>query len=313
MDETVYRHARLDRDRLAAFNARGDAPGLIRFAGHLGALLVTGFLLSRSLGTLWVAPATLLYGAVLIFLFAPLHETIHRTAFKTRWLNDTVGWVCGAVLVLPPEYFRAFHFAHHRWTQDPAQDPELAAPKPTSLAMWLLHVSGLRYWRAQLTGLVRRARGRTPEPFLAGRVGLSVVQEAQMVLWTYVAIGGLSVVTGSTLALTYWVIPALVAQPLLRLYLLAEHTGCPFVPDMLANTRTTLTNAIVRFFAWNMPYHTEHHAFPSVPFHRLPALHRELRADLKVVGQGYIAVSREIARAAAAGKQQWQIETGGSS
>jgi fatty acid desaturase len=312
MDETVYRHARLDRDRLAAFNARGDAPGLVRLAGHVGALLLSGVLLYRALGTLWVVPATLLHGAVLVFLFAPLHETIHRTAFRSRWLNDIVGWLCGAVLVLPPEYFRAFHFAHHRWTQDPAQDPELAASKPTSLATWLLHVSGLRYWRAQLTGLVRRARGRTPEPFLVGRAGQRVVQEARLLLTLYIAIAGLSVVTGSTLALTYWVIPALVGQPLLRLYLLAEHTGCPFVSDMLANTRTTLTNAIVRFFAWNMPYHTEHHAFPSVPFHRLPALHRELRADLKVVGSGYIAVSREIARAVIAGKQQWKAETGGS-
>jgi fatty acid desaturase len=311
MDETVYRHARLDRDSLAAFNARGDAPGLVRLAGHVGALLLTGFLLYRALGSLWVVPATLLYGAVLVFLFAPLHETIHRTAFKSRWLNDMVGWLCGAVLVLPPEYFRAFHFAHHRWTQDPAQDPELATPKPASLGAWLLHVSGLLYWRAQISGLVRHARGRTPEPFLAGRAGLRIVQEAQLLLCTYAAIGGLSVITGSTLALTYWVIPVLVGQPLLRLYLLAEHTGCPLVPDMLANTRTTLTNGIVRFFAWNMPYHTEHHAFPSVPFHRLPALHRELRADLKVVASGYIAVSREIARAAIARKRQWHAETGG--
>jgi fatty acid desaturase len=311
MDETVYRHARFDRERLAAFNARSDAPGVIRFVGHGAALLLTGFLLYRALGSLWVVPATLLHGAVLVFLFAPLHETIHRTAFRSRWLNDAVGWICGAVLVLPPEYFRAFHFTHHRWTQDPAQDPELATPKPASLGAWLLCVSGLPYWRAQVTGLVMHARGRTPEPFLAGRAGLRVVQEAQLLLCTYVAIAGLSVITESTLALTYWVIPALVGQPLLRLYLLAEHTGCPLVPDMLANTRTTLTNAVVRFFAWNMPYHTEHHAFPSVPFHRLPALHRELRADLKVVAPGYIAVSSEIARAAMSPKENENAEPGG--
>jgi len=65
---------------------------------------------------------------------------------------------------------------------------------------------------------------------------------------------------------------------------------------MLANTRTTLTNAIVRFFAWNMPFHAEHHAYPSVPFHALPAVHRELRRDLKVVAPGYLAVQREILR-----------------
>jgi fatty acid desaturase len=45
-----------------------------------------------------------------------------------------------------------------------------------------------------------------------------------------------------------------------------------------------------------MPYHAEHHAFPSVPFHALPSLHRELRADIKVIAPGYIAVNREIFR-----------------
>ena len=63
---------------------------------------------------------------------------------------------------------------------------------------------------------------------------------------------------------------------------------------MLANSRTTSSNAVVRFFAWNMPYHAEHHAFPSVPFHALPELHRDLRADLKVIASGYIAVNRQI-------------------
>jgi fatty acid desaturase len=92
----------------------------------------------------------------------------------------------------------------------------------------------------------------------------------------------------------YWAAPVLIGQPLLRLYLLAEHMGCPLVSDMLRNTRTTLSNAAVRRLAWNMPYHAEHHAFPAVPFHALPAVHRILRDDLVVVAPGYIAVQREI-------------------
>ncbi|MEO1613431.1 MAG: fatty acid desaturase, partial [Pseudomonadota bacterium] len=59
--------------------------------------------------------------------------------------------------------------------------------------------------------------------------------------------------------------------PALRFYLLAEHGRCPMAADMFANTRTTLTNVVVRTLAWNMPYHTEHHVFPAVPFHKLPA------------------------------------------
>ncbi len=58
------------------------------------------------------------HGVALIFLFPPLHETIHRTAFHSRALNDVVAFVIGVLIVLPRECFRAFHFAHHRFTQE---------------------------------------------------------------------------------------------------------------------------------------------------------------------------------------------------
>ncbi|MEM9098892.1 MAG: fatty acid desaturase, partial [Pseudomonadota bacterium] len=44
----------------------------------------------------------------------------------------------------------------------------------------------------------------------------------------------------------------------------------------LENTRSTRTNAVMRWMCWNMQYHTAHHAFPSVPFHRLKELNREM-------------------------------------
>ena len=36
-----------------------------------------------------------------------------------------------------------------------------------------------------------------------------------------------------------------------------------------------------------MPYHAEHHAFPNVPFHRLPELHARARPHLAQVERGY--------------------------
>jgi fatty acid desaturase len=297
MDEVVYHQARIDRAKLRALAVRSDRRGLLQLAGHGAALAGTACLLGYALGSWWAVPAIVLHGIVLTFLFAPLHEAVHRTAFGSRWLNDAVAWVCGALLALPPDYFRYFHFAHHRHTQDPAHDPELASPKPTTFGGWLLHVSGLPYWRAQVGGLIRRALGRTPEPFLPPRAAARVVREARLLLAIYAGIAAVAAVSGSTAPLIYWIIPALAGQPFLRLFLLAEHTGCPLSADMLANTRTTLTTGIVRFFTWNMPFHAEHHAFPALPFHALPAAHREVRLDLKVIAPGYLAVNRDILRA----------------
>jgi len=90
-----------------------------------------------------------------------------------------------------------------------------------------------------------------------------------------------------------WLIPLLLGFPFLRIYLLAEHAGCAFVPNMLANTRTTLTNRLVCFIAWNMPYHIEHHVFPTVPFHRLPHFHKRIREYSYHVENGYLAFARQ--------------------
>jgi fatty acid desaturase len=282
---------------LRIWSRRSDAPGLMHLAGHVTALLLTGVAVWLTRNTLWIWPAMWLHGIVLIFLFTPLHETIHRTAFKSRALNEAVAFVVGALLVLPREYFRAFHFAHHRFTQDPARDPELGSPKPANLRQWLWHISGMPYWIAQTRSTVKHAFADAPEAFYKDeRQRRAVIVEARVVLSIYALVLIASTLTGSTAALIYWVVPALLGQPALRLYLMAEHGLCPATPDMLENTRTTYTNALTRALAWNMPYHAEHHAYPAVPFHRLPVVNRAIAPRLKSTSSGYLALQREILR-----------------
>ena len=52
----------------------------------------------------------------------------------------------------------------------------------------------------------------------------------------------------------------------------------------------------MRWLMWNMSWHTAHHAFPGVPFHALPALHREIETGLgrPVIVRGYLEAQAEI-------------------
>ncbi|MGH6920758.1 MAG: fatty acid desaturase, partial [Geminicoccaceae bacterium] len=179
-------------------------------------------------------------------------------------------------------------------TQDPARDPELAEPQPGSLWAYVRHVSGLPYWCSRAASLARHASGRVDEPFITARLRPGIVREARLYLAVYACTLIVSIATGSAAVLIFWLIPALLGQPFLRCYLLAEHTGCPLVADMLRNTRTTRSLAVVRRLAWNMPYHAEHHAYPWVPFHALPAAHRLLEHEIAIQASGYVAVNRAI-------------------
>jgi fatty acid desaturase len=95
----------------------------------------------------------------------------------------------------------------------------------------------------------------------------------------------------------FWTLPQLLGQPFLRAYVLAEHTGCSLDRNGLTNTRTTLTNGLVRVLMWNMPYHAEHHLYPSIPFHRLADAHALLRARLGFVQRGYARWNIGLVRA----------------
>jgi fatty acid desaturase len=284
-----------ERRALRALARRSDRRGFYQLAGHLGALVLTGTMVLHATGA-WLLPAMLVHGIVLVFLFAALHETVHRTAFRSHRINDGVALALGLSLVLPPTWFRSFHFAHHRYTQDPERDPELGVAKPASPVAWAWHVSGLPFWRDRLLGIVRQALGVVREPYVPANLRPEVVREARLYLSAYALVGLLATATWSPLPLLLWIGPALLGQPFLRLYLLPEHSGCPLIPDMFRNTRTTLTNRLIRRLAWNMPYHAEHHAYPALPFHALPAAHELLSERLGVTGDGYVRVNLEILR-----------------
>ena len=68
--------------------------------------------------------------------------------------------------------------------------------------------------------------------------------------------------------------------------------------------RLPYTNAFVHFFAWNMPYHAEHHAYPAVPFHALPRLNRLLASHIVHVEQGYLASARKVLQHVQAGQAE---------
>ncbi len=287
---------RLDKQTLKALLARADRPGERRLAGHLGLLAASSVAIWIGLDQWWLPAALLAQGVLLIALFAPLHECIHDTAFRSRWKNRVVGWLCGLILLLPPNYFRAFHMAHHAHTQDPARDPELGFAKPKSWAAALRDFSGYIYWKSQVLVIFKAAFGLLRSDFITQRAAPAIKREARVVLAVYLGLLAASLLAQTTVLLWFWVIPVLLGQPFLRAYLLAEHWDCPLVANMRLNTRTTLTNGPVRFLAWNMPYHAEHHSYPSVPFHALPRLHALMRDELGVVSPGYIAVHRAFWR-----------------
>jgi fatty acid desaturase len=241
-------------------------------------------------------PAMLLHGITVVTMFAPMHECVHRTAFVSRTANTAIGWIAGVLGFYNASYYRYFHAWHHRYTQDPLRDPELMFPRAADRPAYLREVTGLTFWYRRTIDYPALAIGRTRGlPFVpaSARCGIAVSMSLQLLIYLAAAA---SIVMGYTAALYFWFLPTFLAMPLLRAYLITEHTGCSQDNDGLSNTRTTLALSPIRLLMWNMPYHAEHHLFPSIPFHQLPAVHLKIRDRLKHVAPGYIATNRAILR-----------------
>jgi fatty acid desaturase len=279
----------LSNQQLRALQGRSDRHGGARLAIHVALLAGAGGLVAVASG--WtVLPAVFALGLVQVALFAPAHETMHQTAFASRRANAVVGWLTSCPSLLNWHFYTAYHLAHHRHTRMPGLDPELGTGSPASIGDYIVRVLGVPFWTLRLQVAADCWRGDlSAYPYVSAVAAAKIVRSGRAM--TVLMVGGAVVaagVFGWATPLLFWIGPQLLGQPALRAYLLAEHTGCTRDRNGLTNTRTTLTCAPVRLLMWEMPYHAEHHLFPSIPFHRLADAHALIRDRLGFVQPGYV-------------------------
>lgn len=283
---------------LRELSVRSNFPGIVRAFSHYGAIVAFGtliWLVSSIYGSLWAIPLIVVQGYFVAFLFMVVHETAHKTAFRSRALNLVFGHLSSFTIGLPYEYYCLFHWDHHRYTQDPARDPELlVGPMPASDTQLAIAYSGLRQVAFRLGLMLRHGlTGNATAPWIPQAKRHIVVKEARLYLLGYAVLLLASFALHTTILLWVWIAPLVVGQIFLRPYLYAEHTGCDRTRSAFQNTRTTYTGIFTKWFAWNMPYHVEHHAYPSIPFHALPNLNRIVADQIVYQGRSYRAVTRE--------------------
>ncbi len=300
MEAIFSRREVLTAKELGALNQRSDIRGWLQLASHLGAIGVAIYLHALAMGSWWVLGTGLVLGVLLNFLYAAQHELSHATVFATRGLNVFWGRVIGFLMLFPRDFDQIMHFAHHRWTQDWERDGELVR-EPYTLRSYLLWLFGITYWRNRLFGIIRRARGIVVEPFIRPDQEAKVIVESRIHVALYGLIIGASLVLGNWWWLTFWILPLILTKPVHQLQNTIEHLGLSHEDNILENTRSTRTNAVMRWLCWQMPYHTAHHTFPSVPFWKLRDLNDRIEAQTGDVWRmGWIEFQIEVIRKLAA-------------
>jgi fatty acid desaturase len=234
-----------------------------------------------------------------------MHDGVHYRLFRNRRLND---WTAEVILAWPnlisARSYRRNHFAHHRYLNT-AQDPDWARRQGDAswvfpqhwyrLALLMLRdLSGLGaiYYLKLAVMLLSKDAGAS-RGFLVARYGFYVAVIA-MFAW----FGALH------LLLMYWIVPLFTWMVMIfRVRSIAEHSAIEGRANAYAQTRSTRASVLEHVFVApkNVNYHIEHHFYPSVPFYRLPELHRVLmsRSEFKEsvhLTRSYLGVLRECVR-----------------
>ena len=272
------------RKRMKELMRRSDQPALRDTAIWIGLALLgagTGIALWD---TWWAVPCFLVYGVLYGSASdSRWHEAGHGTAFKTRWIDSAVYNFASFCMMREPTVWRWQHTRHHTDTLIVGRDPEIVVMRPARLARILLNFFGLIDVPMSLRAMVIHASG-----CLTGEEAVFVPETERPKVYRtarlWVAIYAVTIATA--IVFTSWLPVVLIGGPRVYgafmhvVYGLTQHAGMgENVLDHRLNTRTVTMGPINRFLYWNMNYHVEHHMFPMVPYHQLPALHEEIKAD----------------------------------
>jgi fatty acid desaturase len=213
-----------------------------------------------------------------------MHEATHYRAAPTRWLNEVIGEILALPVLIKMQDYRKTHFAHHRnvntgddpdWVRK-LGDRDFAFPKSAlEIGVMLLPFAlGIKFFI-----LINKLKLQSKRYAQSG-LRPSILTIARSI--TILIIASMSIVLGFwDMLIFYWIIPLLTSSMVFfHIRSVAEHFAID--SDHAFNQTRTVISPF--WEAWllaphGINYHLEHHLYPSVPFYRLPEVHRRAMAN----------------------------------
>ena len=280
----------IDKKTLKELSKRSDLAGWRHIIIYIVSMVFLGLLCTYYWGTwlfilFYFAYCTLWGGADAIW-----HECGHRTAFKTRKLNNFFYFIASFLNNFEPIRWRWSHSLHHSYTAsvDPHDfEVEESIFSKYSLFTFLIRFIPGYYFlilhKSLHLEIIKHALGIETkvmrECIPLEKKQLCIISSRIFVaLWILIIFSSYWV--GSLLPIFLFLIPKFFIS-LNVLWGLTQHMGLKEdTKDHRESTRSVRLNPVFSFIYWKMEYHIEHHMFPMVPSYNLPKLHEVIKDQL---------------------------------
>ena len=219
------------------------------------------------------------------------HECGHRTAFKSRKLNDFFYHIGSFMNSFEAVRFKWSHSIHHNYTgsidpHDFEVDGSIFWKPKKLLNFFIIFIPGiglLNLNKSIQKEILQHALGiktKVMKECIPDHKKQSCIFISRIYVLLWISITIFSMIINSVLPIFLFLIPKFFAT-LNIIWGLTQHIGLQDkVKDHRLSTRSIRLNPILSFIYWNMEYHIEHHMFPSVPSYNLPKLHEAIKHQL---------------------------------
>ena len=290
VDSSIWFSPKIDRKRLKELSKRSDLPGLIHFVIYFASLIFFGYLSYVFWGTWFFLLFFFLYSTIYTFAVANGHETVHRTAFKTRWINEVFCYISFFQLHSEPLGFRWSHTFHHSNTlqTEGEYDHEIEVSRPTDLLKFFLKfipLTDLFYiHQSSFVNTTKLALGiMNPGSKITAPKDQQkkITRNARVILFIWFLIIIVSFYFNTWWPIIFYFLPTFVGRPLHFAVNVTQHLAAKVdIKDHRLSSYTIILNSILSFYYWHMEYHIEHHLFPMVPSYNLKKLRKEIENEL---------------------------------
>jgi len=216
--------------------------------------------------------------AIVLLMHEGMHDALLPKPLWNRWLS----FCFGSLALISFSAYQVMHVRHHFYLGDRRDPDDYNNYSSSAGVVWAMHY--LRLLAGSLLYLFCI-------PWLSFKFGTPVqrrrvVQEYVILACVYGLL--LSVVPISALWWG-WIMPLVVAGFMINTRGFTQH-GITDAQDPFLASRSIFPNRLTAFFLLNENLHLEHHLFPEIPSHNLPALHTLIapRVPRRVTGHSYL-------------------------
>ena len=280
----------ISRKDLKNLAKRKDLPGILHMIIYFASLGISGYLAYYFIDSYLCLIFFFIYGTIWAFSVSNWHETVHRTAFKTRWLNEIVYHISCFMGDFEAYRWRWSHTFHHSNTYQTKDDydHEIQITRPTELLAFFLNFipfADLLFPHKLLKYEIIKHSFRKFSPVIAITAPDSeknkIVWNSRFYVFLWLVIIAYSFWIGSILPVIYILLPNYYGKPIQFFVNVTQHLGAPFdKKDHRESTYSVKINPIFAFLYWDMQYHLEHHMFPTIPSYNLKKLNHLIKDQI---------------------------------